>query len=171
LPPFVSGTANPLSLVDIYFDNHFSITRQLPVTATAAGTFEFTGALPGSSIWVMAVSTLNDPAHLNGVGAGGSSQFSGPVQVIKGTATVLQLTPPSITFVALAGEANPPDQYLSVIVPTITPTLAWQTSVTTTGALNWLSAMPIGSSGGGTISVTVDANGLMPGRITAPSLF
>lgn len=158
----VFGVASPLSLVDIYFDNNITITRQLPVTATVAGTFTFDGPLAGSSVRVIAVSTLNDPAHSNRQGS--SSQFSDAIQVTAGVATTeLRLNPTSLTFSAVVGDANPPAQYLSVTAPSVTPTLAWQTSVTTTNGMNWLGALPISASGDGTISVTVDATGLLSG--------
>ena len=159
----VSGTANPLSVVDIYFDDDTAYTRQVPVTVTAAGTFDFwgTGHGPLAPIQVVAASTLNDPAHLNRVGS--SSQFSGRVLVTAVNPDVLHLTPNALTFSALVGDPNPPDQPLSVIAPSITPMLAWQTSVTTTDGLNWLNVLPITGSGDGTISVTVDASGLMTG--------
>ena len=158
----ISGVANPLSLVDIYFDDQASITRQSQVTATAAGTFDFTGALLGSSIYVGVMSTLNDPAHPNRIGS--SSQFSDWHQVTVGVnPNVLHVTPTSLAFSAVAGDPNPPDQYLAVTAPASSPTLAWQTSITTTGNLNWLSAIPISGSGDGTISVTVDATGLVSG--------
>ena len=55
----VRGIANPLSLVDIYFDNQITVARQAPVVADATGVFTFTGALPGSTVSVSAVSTLD----------------------------------------------------------------------------------------------------------------
>ena len=157
----VTGVANPLSLVDIYFVDPYSITRQLPVTATAAGTFNFTGPLPGPSIQVSAISTLNDPAHPNRVGS--TSQFADLHQVTPGVSTVLQLAPSALTFVAVAGEANPASQHLLVTAPTISPTLAWQTSVTTTGGSSWLAVSPAISSGNKVLSVTVNFSGLTPG--------
>jgi hypothetical protein len=53
------------------------------VTADATGAFSFSGPLPGSSVKVIAASTLNDPAHPGRVGS--SSQFSQPRQVVAGT--------------------------------------------------------------------------------------
>ena len=53
-------------------------------------------------------------------------------------------------------------QHLMVIVPPSNPSLQWQTSVTTVEGNSWLSATPLGS-GNGTISVSIDPNGLGPG--------
>jgi hypothetical protein len=50
-----------------------------------------------------------------------------------------------------------------VTAASISPTLAWQTSVTTADGLNWLEAAPFTSSGDGINSVTVDATGLLTG--------
>jgi len=75
----VHGVANPLSLVDIYFDYQITVARQPPVMADATGAFSFSGALPGRNVQVIAVSTLNDPAHPGRVGS--SSEFSEARQV------------------------------------------------------------------------------------------
>jgi hypothetical protein len=156
----VIGTANSLSLVDIYFDNQISVTRQAPVTADAFGHFAFAGTLPGSSVSVLVGSTLSDTAHLNRVGS--SSQLSAPQPVTVAPAAVLQLAPSTLTFTATVGASALVTQDLWVTVPPISPTLQWQTSVTTTSGENWLNATPAGT-GTGSLAVTVDPSGLAVG--------
>lgn len=85
----VSGIANPLSLVDIFYDDGVTITRQTPVVANIAGAFTFSGALPGKAVQVFVISTLNDPAHPNRVGS--SSQLSAPMAVTASSPFVPRL--------------------------------------------------------------------------------
>lgn len=99
----ISGTANPLSLVDIYLDNQIDVVRQTPVVADASGRFSFTGTLPTGTVTAIAASTLNDPAHPNRVGS--SSPWSDGVLVSKisnaptmsVSATIDNLTKPSVS--------------------------------------------------------------------------
>jgi uncharacterized repeat protein (TIGR01451 family) len=76
----VTGSASPLSLVDIYLDNQVTIARGAPVFAAADGSFSYSGPLPPGTVTVYAASTLNDPAHPNRVGS--SSAWAGPLPVI-----------------------------------------------------------------------------------------
>jgi hypothetical protein len=158
----VRGIANPLSEVDVFFDTQVSVTRQLPVVADATGVFSFTGNLPGNHVLAYAVSTLNDPAYPNRQGS--SSQLSAPVEVTALPPTQrLQVSPDVITFTAILSQPNPAVQNVIVMMPPLSPTLAWHLSVSTTDGLPWLAAAPLIGSGNGTISVTVDATGLSPG--------
>ena len=157
----VHGVANPLSLVDIYFDYQITVARQPPVMADATGAFSFSGPLPGRYVQVIAVSTLNDPAHPGWVGS--SSRFSAPKPVTASAPTTsLQLSPATLIFTAAAGDPASLAQTLIVTAPTFTPTLSWQTSVTTTDGMNWLSATPVTGSGNGILSVMVNHLGLAP---------
>lgn len=106
----IHGIANPNSLVDIFFDNQITVTRQAPVRADATGVFTFTGALPSEAPPVLAIaaSTLDDPAHPGRMGS--SSQWSQPATVIVGgepllaaTGRVIDLSGPA------AGPAHPGD--------------------------------------------------------------
>jgi hypothetical protein len=159
----VMGTANPFSLVDIYFDTQVSVTRQTPVMANAAGDFVFIGELPGSSVTVIAASTLSDTAHLNRVGS--TSRLSSPKPVTVDASTTIQLAPPTLSFTAIVSGSMPAAQSLFVTVPPISPTLQWQTSVTTTSGSNWLSAT-VSGTGSGMISVAADPTGLASGTYT-----
>jgi hypothetical protein len=166
----VRGIANPVSEVDIFFDTQISVTRQLPVVADATGVFSFTGSLPGNSVLVYAVSTLNDPAHPNRQGS--SSQLSAAMQVTTlPPAPTMQVSPAAITFTAVLSQLNPPAQNLIVTMPPLSPTLAWHLDSSTTDGLPWLAATPLAGSGTGLISVTVDATALPPatyhGTVTA----
>ena len=170
----VRGIANPLSLVDIYLDNQLTVARLGAVMADANGAFSFSEPLPAQlpQALVIAASTLNDPLHPNRVGS--SSQWSSAKQILPQHTTELQLAPAALTFVAPPGGPPPPPQHLTVTPPSSCPTLSWQTSVTTTDGLNWLSALPVLGSGPGTITVTVDpgslAVGVYTGTVTVASL-
>jgi uncharacterized repeat protein (TIGR01451 family) len=83
--------------------------------------------------------------------------------VLSQQTTALQLAPAALTFAAPPGGPPPPVQHLTVTPPSISPTLTWQTSVTTTDGLSWLSATPAVGSGTGTITVTVNPGDLAPG--------
>jgi uncharacterized repeat protein (TIGR01451 family) len=160
----VRGIASPHSLVDIYFDNQLDVKRQTPIVADAAGVFTFTGALPPMppDVLVIAGSTLDDPAHPNRVGS--SSVWSNAVQVTEPISTSsIQLAPATLSFTAVLTDPAPPAQHLAVTVPLGKPHLTWQTTVSTTDGLSWLSATPISAGGNGTITVTVDQSGLQPG--------
>ncbi len=85
----VTGTANPLSQVDVYYDDLTTITRQSPVTADASGVFTYTGLLGGSALTVTVASTLHNPAYSNRVGS--SSQWSIPVQVVESNPGLLHV--------------------------------------------------------------------------------
>jgi hypothetical protein len=126
----VHGTANPLSLVDIYFNDQIRLTRQTPVMADASGRFTFTGPLPGlilpSGIFVFAVSTLNDPAHPNRVGS--SSQFSSQVKVLAASGSTPTPTPTPAPSTATATDTptatetpSPTATATSTPTPTTTP--------------------------------------------------
>ncbi len=75
----IVGTANPNSLVDIYFDTQVTILRQPPVTVDANGQFSYSGVLPDRNAQVFAVSTLNDPSHPGRIGS--SSETSALVSI------------------------------------------------------------------------------------------
>ena len=113
----VQGQANPLSLVDVYFDDHITLARQIPVTADASGLFTFSAALPAAPIWVYAVSTLNDPTHLNRLGS--SSQWSGVQQVAE----------------ALSNTATPTPTLVIGMTPTPTPTITSSPSPSATATI------------------------------------
>ena len=80
----VTGVANPLSALDVYFDDHVTLARQTqtPMIADATGAFTFTGVMTNQTMSVYVVSTLNDPAHSGRVGS--SSEWSAEVQVTDG---------------------------------------------------------------------------------------
>jgi hypothetical protein len=121
----VRGTANPLSLVDIYFDDQVALSRQTPVMADATGAFTFTGPLPGQTIEVFAVSTLNDAAHPNRVGS--SSQFSGQIPVVASSGPSLS----AVGSVAnLSRPADQPAQPGDVVRFTVTMTSSGSAAVT-----------------------------------------
>jgi uncharacterized repeat protein (TIGR01451 family) len=133
------------------------------VLADATGVFTFTGALPPTppEVRVIAVSTLDDPAHPNRVGS--SSEWSDTALVTAPSTTPIRLNPAALTFTAILTDAAPPAQFLAVTVPPAQPHLAWQTTVSTTGGPSWLSATPTSAGGNGTITVTVNQSGLQPG--------
>jgi hypothetical protein len=82
----ISGAANPLSVVDLYFDNQVGIDRRT-VVADAAGNFSYSGPLPAGEVTLSAASTLDDPAHPTRIGS--SSEWSGATTVISGSAEPL----------------------------------------------------------------------------------
>ena len=170
----VNGIASPHALVDIYFDIQTDVVRQPPVVADATGFFSFNGPLPNKFTTVIAASVLNDPAYPTRVGS--SSKWSNELTVgIASPNTGLMLMPDALTFTALAGGPQPPAQYLAVATPTLSPTLDWHTSITTTDGGAWLAAAPAFGASSGLITVTVDPAALTPGTfhgtvaITSPS--
>lgn len=158
----VRGTANPRSLVDIYFDDHITLERQSPVIADASGVFTFTSTLPTSSIEVFAISTLANPQKTDRLGS--SSEFS-PQRAVTAPppSFALQLAPTALGFTALVGDPPPAPRHLTLTVPSDALNLAWQTSVTTTDGLNWLSVAPASGSGDAILTVSVNQSGLAPG--------
>jgi hypothetical protein len=157
----VAGIANPRSLVDIYFDDKITISRQDPAVADVTGRFTFSGPLPGSAVEILTVSTLNDPAYPGRVGS--SSQMSLPVAVSQGVPSPsIRIAPATLTFTAVMSGTVPAAQLITVSVPPDNPQLQWQTSVITAMGGRWLSATPTGS-GNGVISVAVNPDGLSPG--------
>ena len=127
----VKGTASPHSLIDIFLDDGvLSLARQAPVTADATGAFTFTGALPGSNIFVIAISTLNDPAHIGRVGS--TSQWSGAVKVMAGSGGSTATSTPAAT----ATHTSTPTS-----IPTSTPT-STSTSTATSTAIATATSTP-----------------------------
>ena len=126
----VQGTASPNSLVDIFFDDGVtSLTRQTPVSADATGAFTFSGALPGSNIFVIAISTLNDPAQVGRIGS--TSQWSGAVKVTAGSpggATATPVATATPTQTQIPTQTRTPTQTPAPPTQTQTPT---QTSAPT----------------------------------------
>lgn len=158
----VQGTANPLSVVDLYFDNQVTIARQTSVMADASGHFSFTGALPGPDVLITAASTLNEAAHAKRLGS--SSQLSGVAHVTtEQPPTLLQLAPATLSFTTAVSLPLPSAQVLHVSAPNLT----WQAVMTPLTATNWLSITPASGNGDGVISVTVKANVLLPGAYQA----
>lgn len=158
----VQGTANSLSVVDLYFDNQVTIARQPSVMADASGHFSFTGALPGPDVLITAASTLNEAAHAKRLGS--SSQLSGVAHVTtEQPPTLLQLAPATLSFTSALSLPLPSAQVLHVSAPNLT----WQVVVTPITATNWLSIMPSSGNGDGVISVAVKANALPPGLYPA----
>jgi hypothetical protein len=78
----ISGTANPLSVVDLYLDYLTEIDRRT-VMADAAGNFSYSGPLPAGEVRLYAASTLADPAYPARIGS--SSEWSGGTAVISST--------------------------------------------------------------------------------------
>ena len=114
----VTGTANPLSLVDIFLDNQLTVARAGAVLADATGSYTFTGALPGGSVSVYAASTLADAAHPNRLGS--SSAWAGPRAVIVSGAEPQLAATASATN--LSGEPGGPASPGDIIRFTITMT-------------------------------------------------
>ncbi|MFN8486054.1 MAG: hypothetical protein U0350_00600 [Caldilineaceae bacterium] len=154
----VQGTANPFSVVDLYFDNQVTVARQPSVMADATGHFFFTGSLPGPDVLIMAASILNESAHPNRLGS--SSQFSGVAHVTTTQPpNLIQLTPATLTFTGVVSTPLPAAQTVHVTAPALT----WQAVVSPITATNWLSITPATGHGDGVISVTIKANTLPPG--------
>jgi uncharacterized repeat protein (TIGR01451 family) len=95
---------------------------------------------------------------------GSSSVWSSAVQVTEPiTTSSIQLAPADLSFTAVLTDSAPAPQYLALTVPSNKPHLTWQTAVSTTDGLDWLSATPASAGGTGTVTVMVDQNGLQPG--------
>ena len=114
----VSGTANPLSLVDIFFDNQITVARASAVLADASGNYTFTGTLPSGTVSVYATSTLADAAHPNRLGS--SSAWAGPRAVIVSGAEPQLAATASATD--LSGEPGGPASPGHIIRFTVTMT-------------------------------------------------
>ena len=97
----VQGTANPLSLVDIYLDTEITISAGASVYADAAGAFSYNGPLPNGTVRVYAASTLADAAHPYRVGS--SSQWTGPAPVVHAS------SPPLLEATARVVDLNGPE--------------------------------------------------------------
>ena len=160
----VRGTANPLSIVDIYFDDQVTVVRQAATKANASGVFTFSGSLPGPTVQVSAASTLDDLTYPGRVGSSSRLSPAVPVTAIAGPATI-QLAPPLLTFAAVVSGTAPAGQALLLTVPPASPGLQWKTTATTELGGNWLAATPSGA-GTGSVLVTVDQAGLASGTYT-----
>lgn len=123
----VSGTANPLSLVDIFFDNQLTVARAGSATADATGNYTFTSTLPSGTVTVYAASTLADAAHPNRVGS--SSAWAGPRAVIVSGAEPQLAATASATN--LSGDPGGPASPGDIIRFTVT--------MTNTGPVNIIS--------------------------------
>ena len=125
----VHGTANPLSLVDIFIDDQITLARQAPALADAMGAFTFTGQISASNLSVFAISTLNDPAHPTRVGS--SSQWSGEVKVVAHQGNTNTPTPTSTSVTISTATTTPTSTKPQTMTPT--PTAASKFTATPTG--------------------------------------
>ena len=98
----IQGTANPNSLVDIYFDTQVDVVRQPQVQADASGHFSFSGALTSQFTTVSAASTLNDPAHAGRIGSSSPMSAATPITTTGGSSQ----TATKLAFVTQPGGAN-----------------------------------------------------------------
>lgn len=76
------GTASPLAAVDLFVDWQGVVSRAGSARAGTDGRFGYSGPLPGPAARLLAVATLDDPAHPGRVGS--SSQLSASVGVQSG---------------------------------------------------------------------------------------
>ena len=158
----VDGSASPHALVDIFLDAQSDVTLAASIVVGNDGTFSFSGPLPGSNIKVFAISTLDDTSHPSRIGS--SSELSGIVQVIPGTATpTIALEPAALTFNGTVAGANPPAQPLLITASGGGTTLGWNATITTTGGGDWLSIAPQTGIGDGQASVSANTSGMPVG--------
>jgi uncharacterized repeat protein (TIGR01451 family) len=129
----VTGTASPLSVVDIYLDYAVEIDRRTTI-ADADGMFSYSGPLPPGEVVVYAVSTLNDPAHPNRRGS--SSEWAGPLPVIMDGAEPLLSSLGSV--IDLSGAGTGPARPGDILRFTVTMTNVGTVNVTNINGTNFL---------------------------------
>lgn len=143
----VQGTANPLSLVDVFFTTTDSTKRVATVDADKDGQFRYDGALPNKDVKIVVVSTLNDNAYPGRVGS--SSQISASVVPQPASVTgSLDAKPAALAFTGVSGG----DVVTKTLSLTANAGLKWKVSTPP----SWLAASPANGAGSTTITIRAD---------------
>jgi uncharacterized protein (TIGR03437 family) len=139
-------------------DNGGNWLTATPPSGTNAGLLLAT-ATPGD----LAVGVYTGRLTLSAEGAANSPQVvTVRLRVRDPQPPSLVLTPPSVTFSAVAGDPIPPTQTL-VITNGGEGLLAWQVTATTFNGGTWLQASPPSGTGRGVLNLSADPRNLPPG--------